>query len=194
MKLYLSIFGDIMKTQINLKLRADILERLDEKAKKQHRTRTNLIEKILIDELLVTQQWLAVKMNINDPGADLKEGDEGIWEGCDVLAKKGDKILIYRTSPNMHIKYLAETTEDAKEGIIDNYKGEKIKDHLCGFKVLYNFEDPLTFKEIKDYPSLVEWYPLKSNLNRQAFNIEEKDWNTLRDILITKNRNSKDYF
>lgn len=182
-----------MKTQINLKLKDDILEKLDKKAKEEHRTRTNLIEKMIIDYLGTRNYWLWVNSGEMDIGDSLEEGYKGTWQGCDPRTSKGDKILIYRVIPHKHIKYLVEVLEDAEEDEIETDKGEMLG-FKSRFKILYNFEEPLKIENMKDYPSLSQWYPLKVRFVRMVFKIGEKYWETLRDILITKNRNSKNYF
>ncbi len=183
-----------MKTQINIKLNENILEKLDEKAKEEHRTRTNLIEKILMDELGVKQYWLWVNSSKMDIGDDLEQDYVDEWKGCDPRSNKGDKALIYRTSPNSHIRYIVEILENAKPTTIDTDRGEE-EGFSCKYKVLCNFSDEsLSIHEIRDYPSLKEWYPLRLNFRRMVFKIEEKYWNKLRDILITKKRDSKDSF
>lgn len=182
-----------MKTQINIKLSEDILEKLDEKAKKEHRTRTNLIEKILIDKLGIKQYWLWVNSANMDIGDDLKEGEEIEWRGCDPRSYEGDLVLIYRVSPYSHIKYIAQITDEAKPGKIETDR-EPEDGFYCNIKILSNFEHPFKIHDMRDYPSLKDWFPLKLNFHRMFFKIEEKDWNILRDIIITNNRNSKDYF
>ena len=182
-----------MKTQINIKLEKDILEKLDEKAEKEHRTRTNLIEKIILDYIGLKQYWLWINSGESDIGDDMREKDQGIWDGCDPRTLKGDKVLIYRTSPHKHIKYLAEVLEDAEEDEIWTQKGDKMG-YYCRFRILKSFESPLEIKEMRNYESLENWYPLKVSFIRMVFKIEEKFWNILQDILITKNPKSKDLF
>jgi hypothetical protein len=181
-----------MKTQISLKLSKDILEKLDDRAIIEHRTRTNLVESIIIDYLGTRNYWLGVAMK-DGISEDFKSGDEFDWDGCDPRAKRGDKGFIYITNPSKYVKYLIEVAEDAKEDEILTKHGEKMG-FRCRYRVLYNFENPLTITEMRNFESLKEWYPLKVRFIRMIFKIEEKHWLILRDILITKNPNSKDYF
>lgn len=181
------------KTQINLKLREDLLEKLDSKAKEEHRTRTNLIEKLIIDYLGSRQYWLWVNSGDMDIGENISEGTLDVWNGCDPRTLKGDMVLIYRTSPNKHIKYLAEVLDDAQEDEIWTQKGDKMG-FTCQFKIIKIFEDPLEIGQMRNYESLNDWYPLKVSFIRMVFKIEDKDWKTLRDILITKNLDAKDSF
>ena len=104
------LVGDVMKkAQINLKIRNDILEKLDEKAEEEYRTRSNMIEKILNDYLGTRNYWLWVA---RDGGIEdnLEKGIEMSWEGCDPDTSKGDKVLIYLTSPTKMSRYLSENT------------------------------------------------------------------------------------
>jgi len=180
------------RTQINLKVREDILEKLDEKADKEHRTRSNMIEKMIIDYIGERNYWLWVARagGLED---DLERGYEMTWEGCDPRTSKGDKALIYLTSPRKHVRYLVEILEDCQEDDILTKKGE-VMGYICRFRILYTFEEPLKISQMRNYESLEDWYPLKVSFIRMVFKIEEKYWNTLRDILITKNSESKGSF
>lgn len=181
------------KTQINLKVRDDILEKLDEKAEKEHRTRSNMIEKMIIDYLGARNYWLWVA-RAGGIEEDLEPGHEMGWEGCDPRTSKGDKALIYLTSPHKHVRYLVEILDDSEKDEILTKKGEKMG-YTCRFRVLYNFkEDPLEISQMRDYESLEDWYPLKVSFIRMVFKIEEKYWKTVRDILITKNPAAKSLF
>lgn len=181
-----------MKVQINFKLDEDVVEKLDERAKEQHRSRTNLIEKVL-KEYLGKNYWLWVNLAELDIGDNLKRGDEGFWSGCHKNTTEGDQVLIYRTSPNKHIKYLAEVIEDAKEGNIPTKNGED-EGYSCKYVILESFCDELKIKEMRNYDSLSDWYPLKVSFIRMKFEIKQKYWNTLKDILITKNPDTKNSF
>ena len=181
------------KTQINLKLRNDILEKVDEKAEEEYRTRSNMIEKILNDSLGTRNYWLWVAM---DGGIenDLETGVEMSWEGCDPDTVKGDKALIYLTSPLKHVRYLVEILEDPiQDDAIMTKKGEKMG-FRCRFRILYTFENPLKIKEMRNSYDLNEWYPLKVSFIRMVFNIEDKDWKTLRTLLTKDNPDVKDKF
>lgn len=181
-----------MKTQINLKLDEKTIKKLDKKVEEEGRTRTNIIENIL-KTYLGKNYWLWVNSGQMDIGDDEIKGSEGYWDGCHKDSEKGDKVLIYRTKPYKHIKYLAEITEDAKKSSINTNKGIK-EGHSCSFVILESFENPLEISDMRNYESLKEWLPLKVSFVRMVFEIQEKYWNTLRDIIITKNPNSKDYF
>ena len=179
------------KTQINLKLRNDILEKVDEKAEEEYRTRSNMIEKILNDYLGTRTYWLWVARDggIKD---DLDAGVEMSWEGCDPDTSKGDKALIYLTSPLKHVRYLVEILEDPiQDDAIMTKKGEKMG-FRCRFRILYTFEKPLKIKEMRNSPKLSEWYPLKVSFIRMVFNIEDKYWEILGELLIKDNPDVRD--
>ena len=181
------------KTQINMKLRNDILEKLDEKAEEEYRTRSNMIEKILNDYLGTRNYWLWVA---RDGGIadNLDQRVEMSWDGCDPNTSKGDKALIYLTSPLKHVRYLVEILEDPiQDEAIMTKKGEMMG-YRCRFRILYTFENPLKIKEMRDSPILGEWYPLKVSFIRMVFNIEAKYWKILREILIAKNPDAKGLF
>jgi hypothetical protein len=181
-----------MRTQINFKLEDEDLKKLDERANEEHRSRTNLIEKV-IKEYLGKNYWLWVNVASMDIGDEMERGDEEYWSGCHKNTTEGDQVLIYRTSPHKHIKYLAEVVEGAKEDIIDTKKGEE-KGYNCKFVVLESFENPLEIGEMRNYDSLSDWYPLKVSFIKMKFEIKQKYWNTLKDVLITKNPDTKNSF
>ena len=128
-----------------------------------------------------------------DIGADMNSGDEDLWTGCHKNTTEGDKVLIYRTRPNKHIKYLVEVLENAKEALIPT-KNRKEEGYSCNYVILESFENPLEISEMRNYESLSEWYPLKVSFIKMVFEIKEKYWKTLKDILITKNPDSKNSF
>lgn len=181
-----------MKTQINIKLDEKTLKKIDIKAEEEGRSRTNVIENILKNNL-PKNYWLWVNSGEMDIGDEMKKGEEDVWNGCHGDSEKGDKVLIYRISPHKHIKYLAEIMEDAKKGSIPTDNGMK-EGYSCKFVIIESFDNPLEISEMRNYESLKDWYPLKVRFVRMVFEIQEKYWNTLRDILITKNPESKDSF
>lgn len=175
-----------MKSQINIKLSENILEKLDQKAKDEGRTRTNIIENLLKHHL--KNYWLWVNSGEMDIGDEMVIGDEYTWKGCDKHSSKGDEVFIYRTSPYKHIKYHAEILEDAKKDVIPTDKGEK-EGYSCKFLIIESFENPLEISEMRNYENLKDWYPLKISFIKMVFRIEEKHWNILDVILKTKNPN-----
>lgn len=137
--------------------------------------------------------WLWVNSGEMDIGDDISESEEDVWNGCDRRTSKGDKVLIYRTSPYKHIKYLAEVLENAEEEEIWTQRGNKIG-FSCKFRILKSFENPLEIRQMKNSNSLKDWYPLKMSFIRMVFKIETEYWDVLKEIIITKNPESKDTF
>jgi len=82
---------------------------------------------------------------------------------------------------------------DAEKGLIPTDKGPQ-EGYSCKYKVRGSFKHPLKISKMRSNESLKEWYPLKVSFNRTKFKIQEKYWNILRDILIPKNPESKDFF
>jgi len=95
-----------MKTQISIKVDEKIIK-IDKKAEEEGRSRTNMTENILKNNL-PKNYWLWVNSGEMDIGDKMKIGEEDTWDGCHKDTEKGDKVLIYRISPHKHIKYLAE--------------------------------------------------------------------------------------
>lgn len=174
-----------IKTQVNLKLDEKTMNKIDKKAKEEGRSRTNLIENILKNNL-GKNYWLWVNSGQMDIGGDEIKENGGEWAGCHKDSEKGDEVLIYRTNPHKHIKYLAEITEDAKKSKIPTNKGMK-DGYTCSFVIKRSFENPFEISEMRKYESLKEWLPLKISFVKMVFEIQEKYWNTINDILITKN-------
>lgn len=87
-----------------------------------------------------------------DIGDDISESEEDVWNGCDRRTSKGDLVLIYRTSPYKHIKYLAEFLENAEEEEIWIKRGNKQGSHVnLGFLVI---RKSLEIRQMRDSNSL----------------------------------------
>ena len=87
-----------------------------------------------------------------------------------------------------------EILEDPiQDDAIMTKKGEKMG-FRCRFRILYTFEKPLKIKEMRNSPKLNEWYPLKVSFIRMVFNIEDKYWEILGELLIKDNPDVKDKF
>lgn len=93
--------------------------------------------------------WLWVNSGEMNIGDDISESEEDVWNGCDRKTSKGDKVLIYRTSPYKHIKYLAEVLEDAEEEEIWTQQGNKLG-FTCKFRILKAFKNPLKINQMRD--------------------------------------------
>lgn len=112
------------------------------------------------------------------------------WDGCDSDTEPGDYALIYKISPHSHIKYLVKIIKDSVLNI--NLLPEEI--YYCEFKILYDFKKELTLDDMKAEQELYDWYPIKRNFQKKVFPIKEKHWKTIKDILISKNPDSKNSF
>lgn len=98
---------------------------------------------------VLVNYWLWVNSGQMDVGSELQENEENYWEGSHKQTSKGDLVLIYRTNPYKHIKYLAEVLKNSVEEEIWTQNGYKMG-YACKFRILKSFEYPLNIKEMRD--------------------------------------------
>lgn len=119
--------------------------------------------------------WVEKEGGIDE---DMIPGELWNWEGCDYETEEGDLILIYRTRPFKHIRYLVKAITDSKL----NPNPDEI--YNCDFEVLQDFGDKsLTLKAMQNNPDLSEWYPLKVKFVKMKFPIESEYWEILKGLL-----------
>ena len=134
--------------------------------------------------------WLWVSKVEEDDYEPWDVGIESIGEGCHEDTEAGDMALMYRSTPQKCIRYLAEVTKDAV------YDINKVPDEFynCRFKVVHVFNNPLHISDMRKIESLKEWYPLKVSMVKMFFPIEDHYWEILKEILIEKNPDSRNKF
>lgn len=93
--------------------------------------------------------WVAKKDGID---RDILPDEIWTWNGCDIETSVGDKALIYKTKPDKHVKYLVEVTKDSWLNM------DELPDEIfsCEFKMLYDFENPLSIDKMREESTLIK--------------------------------------
>jgi predicted RNA-binding protein with PUA-like domain len=144
------------------------------------------------------QYWLWVtrpKYYLDENGADREDldpnqtPDAGWWWTCHKDTRRGDLVLVWRTTPKKDIGYLIQTKSDAY-----SIKGDKdAVQHGwqwgCDYQVLYKFKYPVTIQDLRNDPHLQGWSPLKAKFRGRAsaFRIMPEDWERLNLLASHKN-------
>lgn len=106
------------------------------------------------------QYWLWVTrpdIYLDEDGNDREDLDpnSGVdsdgWWTCNKDTKKGDLVLLWRTSPKKDIGYLIQAESDAYSIAEDNDRGWE---YGCDHQMLYKFYDPINIKELRNDPYL----------------------------------------
>lgn len=124
-------------------------------------------------------------MVAGDPNLGLEAGNQGSWT-CHSGTKRGDLVLLYRTSPKNDIAYLWEATSDAY--LITGWNNEWEGEWGCDFVSHLRFADPLTLHEMRADPVVSTEFPaLQSKFQRRSFRIESSLWRHLLEMIRTSN-------
>ena len=110
--------------------------------------------------------------------------DEQGWWTCHRDTKRGDLVLLWRTSPKSDIGYLIQAKSDAYTILDENDRGWP---YGCEYKAFYKFESPVNLKDLKNNRFLDEWPPLRGNFQRSVYRIKPEDWDRLKGLLIQRN-------
>lgn len=130
-------------------------------------------------------KWLLVAQENPELFGDSEIGDVWDWWDVDPEIKKGDICLIYQKSPYSRIELLGKAISDPVPESEQKLVNGKIKmGHTCEIKIIYEFENKLRFRDMKNNEVLSsEWKALRQNFQRMWFPIDPISWNTLNDLL-----------
>lgn len=115
--------------------------------------------------------------------------DSDGWWTCHKDTKKGDLILLWRTSPKKDIGYLIQAESDAYSISDDNEHGWE---YGCDHQMLYKFHNPIKIKNLRADPYFDEWGPLRCSFQRSFFEISKNDWEKLNQMSIYQNPEYRD--
>lgn len=115
----------------------------------------------------------------------LNDDFEGWWT-CHRDTRRGDLVLLWRTSPKCDIGYLIRAETDAFS-ILGDPDAAGNWDYACEYRVLYKFANPVTKKDLDQIPEFQEWRPYRGRFQRLAFRIDEAYWKRLTELLVRKN-------
>ncbi len=145
------------------------------------------------------QYWLWVTRPdyyLDEDGCDREDLDPTLgadsdgWWTCNKATKRGDFVLLWRTSPKKDIRYLIQAESDAYSIADDNDQGW---DYGCDYEVLYKFEHSLHVKDLRQNAYFDEWGPLRCSFQRSNFKISLEYWNTLNNLLALNNPGYKEF-
>lgn len=137
--------------------------------------------------------WLWVTrpdVYLDEDGNDREDldPDSGVdsdgWWTCHKDTKKGDLVLLWRTSPKKDICYLIQAESDAYSIADDNEHGWE---YGCDHQMLYKFNHPITIKELRSDPYFDEWGPLNCSFQRSSFELSKNYWDKLNQLAAQKN-------
>ena len=106
---------------------------------------------------------------------------------CHRATRQGDLILLYRTSPASDLAYLFEATTDAFPvggeggGIEANWR------YMCGYRSLMRFEEPVSFRELREDPRTSDLPPIRRQLQGGVHALDVSAWNSLTQVIREKN-------
>ena len=129
--------------------------------------------------------WVAkpeyYESNDLEPGLD----SYGTWS-CHRDTKKGDLVFLWRTSPKKDIGYLIRAESEAEP---DPDWG-----HICEYKPLYKFKNPVTIKDLHDNSDFHDWGAYRGHFQRKSFIIPLKHWAKINLIASEKNPGYREFF
>ncbi|MBI5120095.1 MAG: EVE domain-containing protein [Rhodospirillales bacterium] len=136
--------------------------------------------------ILRRQYWLWVTRQ--EFFQNLKVGfDPKDWWTCSKDTKEGDLIFLWRTRPRSDIGLLLRAESDAAPQLDVAVPTEGWK-YCCKYRVLCEFDNPITIADLKNHPRLADWGALRSGFRRASFRVDPSDWMRLCKLAIKKNQ------
>jgi YhcG PDDEXK nuclease domain len=135
-----------------------------------------------------TQYWVWVatpEHYLEEDGSDREDldpslqSDPGGWWTCHQNTKRGDLVLLYRTKPKMDFGYLIQAETDAYSIADDEYAYKQGWDYGCDYRVLYQFQHPLTLHDLRVEPYMDDWGAFRGNFQRRAYAVPPSVWQRL---------------
>jgi len=142
------------------------------------------------------QCWLWVthpEYYANKDGSDREDLDpnSGVasdgWWTCHKETRKGDLVLLWRTSPKRDIGYLIQAESEAYSIAEDPRSSNSKWEYACDCQVLYKFNNPITIKDIKDSHYFDDWGAYRGNFQGSYFRIPIDVWCKLNNFIADKN-------
>jgi tetratricopeptide (TPR) repeat protein len=145
------------------------------------------------------QYWLWVTrpdVYLDEDGSDREDldPDSGVdsdgWWTCHKDTKKGDLVLLWRTSPKKDIGYLIQAESDSYSIVDANDHGWQ---YGSDYQMLYKFNHPISVKDLRNDPYFDEWGPLRCSFQRSSFKISLEYWNRLNQLAAANNSGYLDF-
>lgn len=113
--------------------------------------------------------------------------DSGGWWTCHRDTRKGDLILLWRTTPKRDVGYLIQAESDAYSIADDRYASVKGWDYGCDYHPLYKFQQPITLQDLRQDPYLQDWGAYRAQFRRRVYRIPPEYWTKLNQLAAEKN-------
>lgn len=152
--------------------------------------------KHIVDSDNQLQHWLFVTRPdyyANPDGSDRDDldpdfaGDADGWWTCHSNTRRGDHILLYRTTPRQDIAYLLRAVSDAYSLSNDDYALDMGWDYGCEYVVDAKFDNPLPLATMRKDPYISDWGAFRGNFQRRVYSIPDEIWHHLIDHLSKTN-------
>jgi hypothetical protein len=113
--------------------------------------------------------------------------DANGWWTCHERTRRGDLILLWRTTPRKDICYLIQAASDAYSIADDRYAARRGWNYGCDYQVLYKFQNPVGIQDLHDDPHFHDWPAYRARFQRRVFRISPEYWRKLSDLASEKN-------
>lgn len=126
-----------------------------------------------------------------DLDPDYEDDTEGWWT-CHKETRKGDLVLLWRTTPLKDIGYLMQTLSDAYPISRDELANDMGWDYGCEYQVLYKLNPPVSIQDLKSDASINEWSPLRQQFRKRVFRVSIQDWKRLTRLIASTQPSYRD--
>lgn len=113
--------------------------------------------------------------------------DTNGWWTCHKRTRRGDLILLWRTTPRKDIGYLIQAASDAYSIADDRYAARHGWDYGCDYQVLYKFQNPVSIQDLQKDPYLHDWSAYRARFQHRVFQISPEYWRKLNELASEKN-------
>lgn len=112
--------------------------------------------------------------------------DPGGWWTCHRDTKKGDLVLLWRTSPKKDIGYLIQARSDAYSLADDTYAAKHRWDFGCDYLPIFKFNNPVTIDDLRRDPRTQSLNALRAQFRSRSYRVSAENWRTLNELLARK--------
>ena len=142
-----------------------------------------------------TQYWVWVtrpEYYAEEGGSDREDMDPAIapdaggWWTCHRDTRRGDLVLLYRTSPRTDLKYLIRAESDAYSIADDAHARRQGWNSGCDYRILYKFREPLTLADLRSDPHLADWGAPRGNFRQRVHRIPLEVWDRLVSRIVER--------
>lgn len=125
-----------------------------------------------------------------DPSSGTSVDD---WWTCHHDTKRGDLVLLYRTTPKRDFGYLIQVESNAYSIADDEHAIGKGWDFACDYRVLRKFNNPVTLADLRKDADFDEWGPLRAQFRRKAYRVAPEYWRKLMALIARSDASSSEF-